>query len=422
MKKESLSRAHELAVERYAEAGVDAAKAVARLKKVSLSLHCWQGDDVGGFERPDAALSGGGIQVTGNYPGKARSIAELRSDLEKVYSLLPGKHRLALHAIYGEFEGRKVDRDQVEPRHFDGWMAWAKTQGLGLDFNATVFSHPRADSGYTLSDRDPAVRDFWIEHVSRCREISAHLGKGIGSPAVHNLWVPDGSKDATPDRLGYRERLKASLDKIFAKDYPEAQLKDAVESKLFGLGSESFVVGSHEFYLAYALKAGKMVCLDLGHFHPTESIADKVSALLLFFDELLFHVSRGVRWDSDHVVVLDDIVRALMEELVRARALDRVCIGLDFFDGTLNRIGAWTLGARAVLKAALLALLEPTERLLAYDREGNNFARLALFEEARALPFGVIWDHYCAEEGVPTDGEIIQNVLGYERAVTSKRR
>ena len=416
-----IAKAYELARQQYGELGVDTEKAMEMLSRVSLSLHCWQGDDVGGFEKPAAVLSGGGIQVTGNYPGKARTIDELRSDLKKAYSLIPGSHRLNLHAMYGEFGGKNVDRHEIKPEHFRGWIDWAKQEHLKLDFNATCFSHPKANSGYTLSSKDKSVREFWIEHVKRCRTISAVMGRELTSPCIHNLWIPDGSKDMPVDRLTHRALLTESLDDIYAKSYDPSVMKDSVESKLFGIGSEAFVVGSHEFYFGYALSRRKMLCLDMGHFHPTESVADKVSSILQFFDELLLHVSRGVRWDSDHVVILNDEVRALAEEIVRCNALGRVHIALDFFDATLNRVGAWVIGAHSTLKALLAALLQPNAKLREYENERNYFARLSLLEEARALPFGTVWDYYCLKRNVPTGEDWINDVRNYEKDVLNRR-
>lgn len=412
---------YESAEEQFAAFGVSTKNALDLLSSVSLSLHCWQGDDVGGFEKPDAALSGGGIQVTGNYPGKARSITELRKDAEKAFALIPGSHRFNLHAIYGEFGGKTVDRDQVAPEHFKGWIEWAKSNKLKLDFNATCFSHPNAADGLTLSHRAKDVRAFWIEHVKRCREISAVMGRELGSACIHDLWIPDGSKDVPVERWEARTRLRESLDEIFQVTLPPHEMKDAVESKLFGIGSESFVVGSHEFYLAYALKHKKMVCLDLGHFHPTELVADKLSALLQFFDELLLHVSRGVRWDSDHVVILNDDMRSLAEEIVRCGALNRVHLALDYFDASLNRVGAWIIGARSTQKAVLAALLEPGDRLRALERDGDFFGRLALLEESRLLPMGAVWDYFCLTKGVPAGEAWIAEVHRYENEVLSRR-
>lgn len=413
--------AFEMAKERYAEIGVDVDAAMDLLKNIPLSLHCWQGDDVGGFETPDAELTGGGIQVTGNFPGKARNVDELKGDLEKVYSLIPGDHRLNLHAIYGEFEGKKVDRDEITVDHFKGWMDWSKAQGVPLDFNGSYFSHPLAESGFTLSSKDEKVRSFWVEHTKRCREISAEMGQNQGSPTVLNTWIPDGHKDYPVDRMGYRSILKKSLDESFAKKYPKELMKDAVETKLFGIGSEAYVVGSHEFYLSYAKESGVMPCLDLGHFHPTELIADKISSVLLFFPELLLHVSRPMRWDSDHVVILNDDIRMLMQEIVRSERTADVHIGLDFFDATLNRIGAWTLGARSALKGLLLALLEPRAELVKREVEGDYYGRLALLELGHTMPFGAVWDYYCQKMNVPAEAEAIASAADYQKNVLSKR-
>jgi len=366
-----IQKRYESAKQQYAEWGVNTEAALSALKQISLSLHCWQGDDVGGFERPLASLSGGGIQVSGNYPGKARTVAELRQDLEKAYSLLPGRHRLNLHAIYGEFGPKFVDRDAMGPQHFRGWIDWAKAKKIKLDFNATLFSHPKAESGFTLSNADAAIRGFWIEHVKSCREIAAAMGKNLGSACIHNLWIPDGSKDEPVDRWTPREILRNSLDEIYGAKHTPAALKDAVEGKLFGLGSESYVVGSHDFYLSYAISRRKMICLDMGHFHPTESIADKISAILQFSDELLLHVSRGVRWDSDHVAILDTDLIAIAQEIVRGSFLGRVHIGLDYFDASINRVAAWVLGARNMLKALLKGLLEPSDTLREIELGGG---------------------------------------------------
>ncbi len=410
------------AKDQYAELGVDVDAAIAALKTVPLSLHCWQTDDVGGFESPDSELAGGGIQVTGNYPGKARSIEEMRTDLDRVTSIIPGTHRLNLHMNYGEFDGKKVDRDAIGPEHFTGWIAWAKERGMGLDFNGTYFSHPKAEDGFTLSHPDKGIRDFWIEHGKRSREVSALMGKELGSTSICDTWIPDGAKDLPVDRLGYRARLVESLDAMMAPEHPAEHMKDAVETKLFGIGSESFVVGSHEFYMGYAMSRDKMVCLDMGHFHPTESVADKLSSVYLFFDELLLHVSRPVRWDSDHVVLFNDDIADLTRELVRCGRIKDTHIGLDFFDATMNRVGAYAIGSRAVLKGLLTAFLEPHETLKTYDLEGNAFARLALLEQARTLPMGAVWDRYCEEMGVVSDAGLITNVMEYEKDVLSKRK
>ncbi len=409
-----------LARERYAALGVDTDGACQTLGSVAISIHCWQGDDVGGFESQETNLNGSGLQVTGRYPGKARNAAELRQDLQQAFRLIPGSHRLNLHAMYGEFNGH-VDRNAIEPSHFRNWVEWAKQEGRKLDFNATCFGHPLAASGFTLSSRENDVRRFWVDHVKLCRKIAAYIGRELKSVCIHNLWIPDGAKDVTIDRAAPRARLKKSLDEIYETDYSPSWMKDALESKLFGLGSETFVVGSHEFYLGYALSRRKMLCLDLGHFHPTESVADKVSALLPYFNELLLHVSRGVRWDSDHVVLLTDEIRSLAEEVIRNGALERVRFALDYFDGGLNRVGAWVLGARALLKGLLLALLEPHDRLRELEAGGDRLGQLALLEELKGMPFGAVWDHYCEQKGVPPAGGWLADVAAYERKVLSKR-
>ncbi len=417
----NIEKAYALAQEQYAQHGVDTEKALQQLEKLSISLHCWQTDDVGGFERPDAALSGGGIQATGNYPGKARTIDEVRQDMEQVCKLLPGKHRFNLHASYGDFGGRFVDRDAIEPKHFQSWIDWARAQDLKLDFNCTCFSHPKADEGFTLSSPDKAIRSFWIEHVQRCRGIAAEMGKQLQSRCVHNIWIPDGSKDETVNRFTHREILKNSLDEIFRKDLPRDQMIDSLESKLFGIGSEAFVVGSHEFYMGYAFTRNKMICIDMGHFHPTESVADKVSALLQFTDELMFHFSRGVRWDSDHVITLNDRTNDLTRELVRSGAMSRVNIGLDFFDASINRIGAYVIGTRATQISFLQALLEPLEEIRDHENKGRGFEKLALYEEGKKLPFGAVWDRFCLQQGVPAGTDYIPVIQEYEKQVLSKR-
>jgi L-rhamnose isomerase len=406
----------------YFDLGVDAEAALRTLAATPISLHCWQGDDVGGFESVGAALSGGGIQATGNYPGKARTIEELRADLDVAYSLIPGKHRLNLHASYADFaDGKKVERNELTTAHFQGWIDWAKARGLGLDFNPTCFSHPLANDGWTLSHRDAKVRQFWIEHAIACRKIGADMGRQLGSTTVTNVWIPDGSKEVPIDRTGPRERLTASLDAVFAAPLDPRHHLDAVESKLFGIGSESYVVGSHEFYLGYATKNQKLYCLDAGHFHPTETIADKISSLLLFVPEILLHVSRGVRWDSDHVVQLDDPTRALMEALVRGGYLGRTHIGLDYFDASIHRVAAWVIGTRATQKALLLALLEPLDRLRRFEIEGDTTSRLALVEEAKSLPFGEVWNEFCRRQDVPLGFEWMDVVKAYEAKETSRR-
>ncbi len=417
----TVEQAYQQAKEMYAELGINTDEVLKKLNDVKISLHCWQADDVGGFETPDAELSGGGIQVTGNYPGKARTIDELRSDIEKVLSLLPGKQRLNLHAIYGDFKGERVDRDQIEIKHFQSWIDWAKNLNIGIDFNPTCFSHPYADDGFTLSSKNEKHRKFWIEHVKRTREIAAEIGKQLGSPCINNIWIPDGSKDIPVDRFTHRKILKKSLDEIFEVDYPINYLKDSLESKLFGIGSESMVVGSHEFYMGYAVKNDKLICIDSGHFHPTEQIGDKISSLLLFVDELLLHISRGVRWDSDHVVIFNDELQLIAQEIVRAGAIDRVNIGLDFFDGSINRIGAYVIGTRATQLAFLYALLEPTQKLKVYEEKGKNFERLAYLELLKTRPFGAVYDYYCLINDVPVGDDYIKEIQKYEQEILSKR-
>ncbi|MDD5351363.1 MAG: L-rhamnose isomerase [Chthoniobacteraceae bacterium] len=413
--------AYALAQETYAALGVDTEAALQKLQTVPISLHCWQGDDVSGSEHPDASLTGGGIQATGNYPGKARNLQELRQDLDRAISLIPGRHRLNLHACYADLGGQKIDRNQYTTAQFQGWIDWCKLRGLGLDFNPTYFSHPLAADGFTLSHKDAGVRQFWIEHGIACRKIAAEMGKQLGTPCVTNFWIPDGYKDTPVDRKAPRQRLEASLDAVFAEKIDPAFNVDAVESKLFGIGSESYVVGSHEFYMGYAVKNGTLLCLDAGHFHPTESIADKISSVLQFVPEILLHVSRGVRWDSDHVVLADDATRAIMEELVRGDFLGRTHIGLDFFDASINRIAAWVIGARDALKALLAALLEPAARLREAEDAGDYTTRLALLEEARTLPMGAVWDEYCVRQNVPVGPAWLDDVKHYERTVLAGR-
>ena len=415
----NIEKAYEAARQRYAELGIDSDEAMDRLSKIAISLHCWQGDDVGGFETSEG-LSGGGIMATGAYPGKARTPDELRSDIDKALSLIPGKHRLNLHAMYAE-TGSKVDRNELQADHFKAWIDWAKANGMGMDFNGTFFSHPKADSGFTLSSADEGIRKFWVEHGIVCRNIGAAMGKALGTPCVTNLWIPDGSKDIPADRKGPRERLKKSLDEIFAKKIDRSTLLDAVESKLFGIGSESYVVGSHEFYLGYAIENKTLLCLDTGHFHPTEVVSDKISSVMTFLNEILLHVSRGVRWDSDHVVILSDELRAIAQEIVRGDYLDRVHIGLDFFDASINRIAAWVIGTRCMIKALLIALLEPSEKLRQMEFKGDYTGRLAMQEEFKTLPFGAVWDYYCSQKDVPVGKQWLDDVRRYEAKVTSLR-
>jgi L-rhamnose isomerase len=421
MKKEIIEKTYQLAKKQYAELGVDTDKVISEMDKIVISLHCWQTDDVGGFEKPGSVLGGGGIQATGNFPGKAKTIEQMRSDLDKVMSLLPGKLRLNLHAIYGEFGGKMIDRDQIEPKHFQGWIDWAKKRGIGLDFNCTCFSHPLADEGFTLSSKNEKIRKFWVEHTKRCRAIAAEMGKQLGTPSVHNIWIPDGMKDIPVDRNTLRKLLKKSLDEIFAVKYPKKYLKDSVESKLFGIGSEAMVVGSHDFYLGYAIKNNILITLDNGHFHPTEQVGDKISAILHFVDELLLHLTRGVRWDSDHVLTFNDELILITQEIVRSKALKRVNIGLDFFDASLNRIGAYVIGTRSAQIAFMYALLEPFNTLLKYEEEGKNFERLAFLELLKTMPFGAVYDYYCMKNEVPAGREYIEDIVKYENEVLRKR-
>ena len=410
------------ASERYAALGVDVEAVLATLAATPISLHCWQGDDVGGFEKPGAGLSGGGIQATGNYPGKARSIAELRADLEQAARLIPGRKRLNLHALYADLGGKKVERSEYDVTHFQSWIDWCKAQGWGMDFNPSFFSHPLANDGFTLSSADAGIRDYWIAHGVACRRIAAAAGRQLGSRAVTNVWIPDGYKDTPFDRKGPRERLASALDKVFAEKIDEAHNVDAVEAKLFGIGSESYVVGSHEFYLGYAVTRKKWLCLDAGHFHPTETLADKISSVLQYVPGLLLHVSRGVRWDSDHVVILDDPTKAVMEEVVRGGFLPRTAIGLDFFDASINRIAAWTIGTRSAQKSLLLALLEPAKKLRETEAAGDHTSRLVWQEEAKTLPFGEVWDEFCRRQNAPVGAAWLGEVKAYEKAVLSVRR
>ena len=411
---------YEHASETYAALGVDTEAALRQLSATPISLHCWQGDDVGGFENTGGEL-GGGLAVTGNYPGKARTIEELRADLEQAYALIPGKHRLNLHACYADFASGKVDRDALTVAQFQSWIDWARTHGLGLDFNPSYFAHPKADDGLTLTHPDPGIRGFWVEHGKACRRIGAEMGRQLGTPTVTNLWIPDGSKDLPADRKSPRARLEASLDAIFAENIDPGQHLDAVESKLFGIGSESYVVGSHEFYYGYAIKNQMLYCLDAGHFHPTENLADKISSVLQYVPEILLHVSRGVRWDSDHVVLLDDPTAALMQELVRGDFLGRTHIGLDYFDASINRVGAWVIGTRNTLKALLIALLEPTGKLREMENSGDLTGRLALMEEAKSLPWGMVWEEHCRRNNVPAGCSWLDNLRSYERTVLASR-
>ncbi len=414
-----IDNAYKLAKEQYAAFGVDTDAVLKKLESVAISLHCWQGDDVCGFESKADAI-GGGLAVTGNYPGKARTPDELRADAEKAFSLIPGKHRFNLHACYIDTD-KKVERNQIAPEHFQTWIDWAKGLQIGLDFNPTFFAHPKAADGLTLTHPDEGIRNFWIEHGIACREIGAAFGKALGSATVTNVWIPDGMKDTPANRKYFRELLVNSLDKIFAKEIDTKYHLDAIEGKLFGMGLESFTAGSHEFYLAYAVKHNKLVTLDSGHYHPTETIADKITSIFPFVDEILLHVSRGVRWDSDHVVILNDDLQAIAQELVRGNYLGRTHIGLDFFDASINRLAAWTIGTRNMIKALMLAMLEPYKKLCDYEMSGDYTSRLALMEELKTLPYAAVWDYYCQTKNVPVGIAWLDEVKKYEKEVLSKR-
>ncbi|MCR4853412.1 MAG: L-rhamnose isomerase [Prevotella sp.] len=416
MKEELILKSYEIAKERYAAIGVDTDKAIATLEKTPISLHCWQTDDVVGYERNEA-LSGG-IQTTGNYPGRARNIDETRQDIEFVKTLLAGNHRLNLHEIYGDFKGEFVDRDQVEVKHFQSWIDWAKENNMKLDFNSTSFSHPKSGD-LSLSNPDPAIREFWIEHTKRCRRIANAMGEAQGDPCIMNIWVHDGSKDMTVERKRYREIFAESLDEIQKEELP--WMKSCLEAKLFGIGLESYTVGSHDFVAGYCATRKLMYTLDTGHYEMTENVSDMVASLLLFVPELMLHVSRPIRWDSDHVTIMNDQTLDLFKELIRADALDRAHIGLDYFDAAINRIGAYIVGTRATQKCVLSALLEPLKKLREYEDNGQNFERLALLEEAKTLPFGAVFDYFNLKNNVPVGEEFIPCIQQYEKDVTSKR-
>ncbi len=412
---------YRLAKDYYTLIGVDTDQALETLSQVALSLHCWQGDDVGGFESAGGELTGG-IAATGNYRGKARTADELRRDLDEVYGLIPGQHRLNLHAMYAETGGRKVDRNELRPEHFTAWADWAKTNDHGLDFNPTCFSHPKSASGFTLASYDEGTRNFWIEHCIASRKIGEFFGQQLGTPCITNIWIPDGFKDTPVDRKTPRELLKESLDKVLAEKIDRRYNLDAIEGKLFGLGAESYTVGSHEFYLGYAVARQVLLTLDAGHFHPTETIADKLSAVLLYVPEVLLHVSRGVRWDSDHVVILSDDLQAIAQEIVRGGFLKRVHIGLDYFDASINRVAAWAIGARNTLRAVLWALLEPLDQLREVERSGDYTQRLAVLEELKGLPFGAVWDYHCLKQRVPVGLAFMDVIRDYEVRELSKRK
>ncbi len=410
------------AKQKYADFGVDTEKVLKELDSIPLSMHCWQGDDVGGFETPDATLSGGGIQTTGNFPGKARNPEELRADIDEALKYIPGKTRLNLHAIYGEFGGKKVDRDEISFDNFKGWTDWCKARKMGIDFNPTFFSHPLASDGMTLSHPDKSVREFWIEHGIRCRKIAEKIGKELGETVITNFWMPDGMKDFPADRLSPRERMAKSLDKILTPKVSKKYNRDSVECKLFGIGSESYVVGSHEFFMGYAVKNGLLLTLDSGHFHPTETIADKISSMLMFVPEILLHVSRGVRWDSDHVVISDDATISAMREVIRCNATDRVHIGMDFFDASINRIYAWTVGMRAARKSLLIALLDPMKLMRDAENALDYGKRLALLEESQNLPVAEVWAEYCRRTNTPCGIKMLDAIKKYETKVLLKRK
>lgn len=417
---QAIERAYRLAQERYAELGVDAGRAMKTLAAIPISIHCWQGDDVGGFESSGQQI-GGGLAVTGNYPGKARTPDELRQDFERALSLVPGRHRFNLHASYAEPKGKRQDRDAQGVDGFRSWIAWAKAIKIGLDFNQTYFAHPRVLNGLTLTSPDPSVRKFWIEHGIRCREIGAEIGRALGSPCLTNLWIPDGMKDTPADRRGPRERLLDSLDSIFEKKIDPRHNLDSVEPKLFGIGAESYTPGSHEFYLGYALSRQLLLTIDSGHYHPTEGIADKISSVLCYLPRIALHVSRGIRWDSDHVVTLSDDLAAIAQEVVWGDYLDRVRIGLDYFDASINRVAAWVIGARNLCKALLLALLAPVARLKRAEAGADYTTRLCLMEETKTLPFGLVWDYYCHSQNVPVGENWLAEIKDYENEVLSKR-
>ncbi len=416
----NIKQSYELAKQAYAKIGVDTDKVIEQLKKIRVSINCWQGDDVNGFLFKDIALSGG-IQTTGNYPGAARTADELRADLEKAMSLIPGKHKLNLHAIYADTE-EKVDLDELEPKHFEKWVEWAKKNEIGLDFNPTCFSHPLAESGFTLSSADQKTREFWIEHCKRARKIADYFGRELNDKCVTNFWFPDGYKDIPVDREAPRTRMISAMDEVMAEKYDEKYSLDAIESKVFGIGAESYTVFSNETALGYAISRNKAYCLDAGHFHPTEVISDKISSVLQYTNELLLHVSRPVRWDSDHVVIMDDELMAIAQSLVRTNLVQRTHIGLDFFDASINRIAAWVIGTRNMIKALLRAYLEPTEMLKKLENDGDYTARLALTEEYKSYPFGAIWDYYCLTMGVPTRESWLDDVKEYEKKVLEERK
>ncbi len=421
MKKEQIEQAYQIAKEQYAAIGVDTEAAMKQLETVPVSMHCWQGYDVGGYEHVGGSELSGGIQATGNYPGKARTIDELRGDVEKALSMIPGNHRLNLHACYIDNGGKFIDRNEMKPEHFQSWIDWAKGKLHGMDFNATYFSHDKAADGFTLSHPDKAIRDFWIEHGIACRKIGAEIGKQLGTTTVTNVWIPDAYKDTPADRVSPRERLADSLDKIFAEEIDPKLHLDAVESKLFGIGGESYTVGSHEFYMGYAISRQKVLCLDAGHYHPTEMISEKISSVMMFCPELLLHVSRPVRWDSDHVVCFDDELQQIAKELVRSGKLEKIHIGLDFFDASINRVAAWVIGTRNMVKALLFAMLEPIGDIRKAELDMDFTKRLVMIEELKSLPWAAVWDYYCMKQNVAVGLDWFNEVKQYEKDVLSKR-
>lgn len=421
MKKEKIEQAYQIAKEQYAAIGVDTEAAMKKLQTVPVSMHCWQGDDVGGYEHVGGSELTGGIQATGNYPGKARTIDELRGDIEKALSLIPGTHRLNLHACYIDNGGTFIDRNEMKPEHFQSWIDWGKGKLHGMDFNPTYFSHDKAADGFTLSHPDKAIRDFWIEHGIACRKIGAEMGRQFGTTTVTNFWMPDSYKDTPADRVSPRQRMADSLDKIFAEKIDPKLHLDSVESKLFGIGGESYTVGSHEFYMGYAVSRQKLLCLDAGHYHPTEMISEKISSVMMFCPELLLHVSRPVRWDSDHVVCFDDELQQIAKELVRSGHLEKVHIGLDFFDASINRVAAWVIGTRNMVKALLFAMLEPIDELRKAELDMDFTKRLVMFEELKSLPWAAVWDYYCLQQGAPVGMDWFTAVKQYEDTVLSKR-
>lgn len=412
---------YENAKSRYAEISVDVEKVISVLKEITVSVNCWQGDDVGGFERENSAITGGGILVTGSYPGKPRNIDEFRKDAEKAFSMLPGKKKFALQAIHGDYKNKLKERNNIEIKYFKSWVDWAKANNVALNYNPSLFSHPYTEDGYTLAAIDEKIRKYWVDHVKTGREVCNYIGKELKEVCFNNIWIPDGSKDATVNRFKHREQLIKSLDEIFSKKFPDKNIQDSLEPKLFGIGVESYTAGSLEFYLSYAVKNGLQITLDTGHLHPTEVVSDKITAILPFVNGIQLHVSRGIRWDSDHVPIITEELIAIMQEIIRAGALNKVFIGTDYFDASMNRIGAWVIGTRSVMKALLIALLEPGDTLRRYDEDKNYFARLALIEELKFMPYGDVWNYYCENIGVVEDSKIISEILKYEKDVLLKR-